>query len=92
MKPPRAEDDQVCLDSAIEQDADRVPRFPRVHPLGPGAAAVDHFPAHCSYHPDDAAESVRQLVAGLRRRHGIRDRRTVRLAPEPLAIQLTLDM
>jgi DNA repair photolyase len=37
-------------------------------------------------------EPVRQLVADLRRRHGIRDRRRVKLEPEPPVEQLVLAM
>jgi DNA repair photolyase len=36
------------------------------------------------------AEPVRQLVADLRRKHGIRDRRRVRLEPQPIPEQLAL--
>jgi DNA repair photolyase len=35
-------------------------------------------------------EPVRQLVAELRRRHGVRDRRPVKLEPQPQAVQLAL--
>jgi DNA repair photolyase len=42
-----------------------------------------------SYLPRAQAEPVRQLVADLRRRHGIRDRRRVKLEPQP-AEQLAL--
>ena len=40
--------------------------------------------------PKAQVEPVRQLVAGLRRKHGIRDRRPVRLEPTPPAEQLVL--
>ena len=45
-----------------------------------------------SYLPKAQTEPVRQLVAELRKRHGIRDRRQVQLAPEPLAVQLVLNV
>jgi DNA repair photolyase len=43
-----------------------------------------------AYLPKAQAEPVRQLVAELRRKHGIRDRRRVRLEPQPAAEQLAL--
>jgi DNA repair photolyase len=43
-----------------------------------------------AYLPKGQVEPVRQLVAGLRQRHGIRDRRPVRLEPTPPAEQLAL--
>ncbi len=43
-----------------------------------------------AYLPRDQTEPVRRLVAELRKRHGIRDRRTVRLEPAPPVQQLTL--
>ena len=42
------------------------------------------------YLPKQHAEPVRALVAALRRRHGIRDRRTARIEPPPAAEQLSL--
>jgi DNA repair photolyase len=43
-----------------------------------------------AYLPTSLAEPVRSLVAELRAKHGIRDRRRVRLAPAPRAEQLAL--
>jgi DNA repair photolyase len=43
-----------------------------------------------AYLPKSQSEPVRQLVAELRKRHGIRDRRVVKLEPQPLAEQLAL--
>jgi DNA repair photolyase len=43
-----------------------------------------------AYLPKSLAEPVRTLVAELRTRHGIRDRRTVKLAPAPRGEQLAL--
>ncbi len=43
-----------------------------------------------AYLPKTQAEPVRRLVADLRRRHGIRDRRTIRLEPAPPPRQLAL--
>ena len=43
-----------------------------------------------SYLPKAQAEPVRAAVAGLRRRHGIRDRRQIKLEPPPAAQQLAL--
>jgi DNA repair photolyase len=43
-----------------------------------------------AYLPKAQTEPVRKLVADLRRRHGIRDRRRVKLEPAPLSEQLTL--
>ena len=45
-----------------------------------------------TYLPKSQAEPVRQLVADLRRRHGIRDRRRTRLEPQPRAEQLVLGL
>jgi DNA repair photolyase len=46
--------------------------------------------AERAYLPRSHAEPVRALVGELRRKHGIRDRRQVRLAPAPPAEQLAL--
>jgi DNA repair photolyase len=43
-----------------------------------------------SYLPKTQAEPIRRLVVELRRKHGIRDRRRVRLQPRPPAEQLAL--
>jgi DNA repair photolyase len=43
-----------------------------------------------AYLPKAQTEPVRQLVAELRRRHGVRDRRPVKLEPQPQAVQLAL--
>jgi DNA repair photolyase len=43
-----------------------------------------------AYVPKTEAEPVRRLVADLRRKHGIRDRRRIRLEPAPPAEQLAL--
>jgi len=43
-----------------------------------------------AYLPKAQTEPVRQLVADLRRRYGIRDRRRVKLEPAPLSEQLAL--
>jgi len=43
-----------------------------------------------AYLPKTQVEPVRQLVAELRQRHGVRDRRPVRLEPTPPAEQLAL--
>ena len=43
-----------------------------------------------SYLPADEAKPVRALVGGLARKHGIRDRRETRLAPDPEPVQLAL--
>ena len=43
-----------------------------------------------AYLPKSQAEPIRQLVADLRRRHAIRDRRRVKLEPQPPAEQLAL--
>jgi DNA repair photolyase len=43
-----------------------------------------------AYLPKAEAEPVRQLVAELRQRHDIRDRRSTRLEPQPPAEQLAL--
>ena len=43
-----------------------------------------------AYLPKAQAEPVRSLVAELRRKHGIRDRRRVKLEPAPGAVQLAL--
>jgi DNA repair photolyase len=43
-----------------------------------------------AYLPKAETEPVRQLVAELRRHHGIRDRRPVRLEPQPRAEQLAM--
>jgi DNA repair photolyase len=43
-----------------------------------------------AYLPKIEVETVRQTVADLRRRHGIRDRRAVRVEPPPTPEQLTL--
>jgi DNA repair photolyase len=43
-----------------------------------------------AYLPKDRAEPVRKLVAELRRKHGIRDRRPLRLEPVPPVEQLAL--
>jgi DNA repair photolyase len=43
-----------------------------------------------AYLPKAQVEPVRQLVAELRQRHGVRDRRRVRLEPTPPAEQLAL--
>jgi DNA repair photolyase len=43
-----------------------------------------------AYLPKAQVEPVRQLVAELRRRHGVRDRRRVKLEPAPPAEQLAL--
>jgi DNA repair photolyase len=43
-----------------------------------------------AYLPKTEAEPVRELVADLRRKHGIRDRRRIRLEPAPPAEQLAL--
>ncbi len=45
-----------------------------------------------AYLPKPLAEPVRSLVAELRAKHGIRDRRRVRLAPAPRAEQLALTL
>jgi DNA repair photolyase len=45
-----------------------------------------------AYLPKAQTEPVRQLVAELRRRHGIRDRRPVKLEPQPPAVQLALTL
>jgi DNA repair photolyase len=43
-----------------------------------------------AYVPKAQAEAVRSLVAELRRKHGIRDRRRLKLEPAPAAVQLAL--
>jgi DNA repair photolyase len=43
-----------------------------------------------AYLPKAQAEPVRSLVAELRRKHGIRDRRRLKLEPAPAAVQLAL--
>ena len=43
-----------------------------------------------AYPPKTEAETVRELVSGLRRKHGIRDRRRIRLEPAPPEEQLAL--
>jgi DNA repair photolyase len=45
-----------------------------------------------AYLPKAQTEPVRQLVAELRRRHGIHDRRPVKLEPRPPAVQLALTL
>jgi DNA repair photolyase len=45
-----------------------------------------------AYLPKAQTEPVRQLVAELRRRHGIHDRRPVKLEPQPPAVQLALTL
>jgi DNA repair photolyase len=45
-----------------------------------------------AYLPKSQTEPVRQLVAELRRRHGVRDRRRMRLEPQPAAEQLALSL
>ncbi|HSC51936.1 MAG TPA: radical SAM protein [Gaiellaceae bacterium] len=45
-----------------------------------------------AYLPADETKPVRALVAGLAREHGIRDRRTTRLDPEPEPVQLALGL
>ena len=46
--------------------------------------------ANRAYLPKPLAEPVRKLVSELRKKHAIRDRRRVKLAPEPPAEQLAL--
>ena len=46
--------------------------------------------AHGAYLPRADVEPVRERVRALAREHGVRDRRSVRLAPPPEPVQLTL--
>jgi DNA repair photolyase len=48
------------------------------------------YASNSAYLPADETKPVRVLVGELTRRHGIRDRRTIRLAPEPEPEQLAL--
>jgi DNA repair photolyase len=65
------------LDSLARDWPEELDRYERLY--GPRA-----------YLPKGQAEPVRQLVADLRRKHGIRDRRRLRLEPQPAAEQLAL--
>jgi DNA repair photolyase len=58
--------------------------FPEQLPL------YERLYARKAYLPADEAKPVRALVGELTRKHGIRDRRTTRLAPEPEPEQLAL--
>ena len=60
----------------------------------PGAAAGLRAALRATRLPAAAAETkpVRELVADLTRKHGIRDRRSTRLAPDPEPEQLALTL
>ncbi len=63
----------------------------RSHATGPrSSTGTSASTATRAYLPKAQAEPVRRLVADLRRRHGIRDRRSPKLEPRPPAEQLAL--
>jgi DNA repair photolyase len=54
--------------------------------------AYEQLYARRAHLPAAETTPVRELVSGLTRRHGVRDRRTTRLAPEPAPEQLALTL